>query len=368
MPTENTLPALSDICETCAFVTSHAQHVHFNHQNLRNFARSITTSPDHWLIANPHNLLALPLPLLATILLYFEVIDYSFWPTPPNSSSNNSSVRVATNPLRTATNPPQKWTIETPSGPLDGSIALLYLLIQNFQQNPNLDFSTFTDADFYHFFHPSSTISEIPLLAARAATLRETARILRDEFNNDFYAVVKTFTTDEQLFHFLITTFPSFRDQRTYTPNATSTAPTTTSTITKDTPANTTPQPRTIHFYKLAQLLTSDLLFVRHHLEHAPVDTSSLPGCADYKIPQTLRALDLISYDNELSKIIDSQQLIPANSPYEVEIRAATVSTIDFLHGELPQFSPIQINDFLFLASRDLKRKQPHHLTRNTNY
>lgn len=372
MPTKNTIstalspsatatfPALSEIRETCAFVTNHAQHVHLNHQNLKNFARSITTPPDHWLITNPHNLLALPLPLLVTILLYFEVIDYSFWPNPTTGSL-------------------QKWTVQTSSGPLDGSVALLYLLIQNFQHNPTLDFSTFSDADFYHFFHPANSItagnptSEIPLLAERSQTLRETSRILHEKLNNNFYAAIQNFTTDEQLFHFLITTFPSFRDQRTYAPKTTpQNAQTSTSGITA-TPAAagniaTPPTPKTIHFYKLAQLLTSDLLFVRHHLEDIPVDASNLPGCADYKIPQTLRTLNLISYDKELSALVDSQRLIPENSPYEVEIRAATVSAIAFLHNELPQFSPIQINDYLFLASRNLPKKQPYHLTRNTNY
>lgn len=340
--TKATFPSLSDIRETCAFVTNHAQHVHLNHQNLKNFARSITTPPDHWLITNPHNLLSLPLPLLATILLYFEVIDYSFWPNPTNSL-------------------PKKWTIQTPSGPLDGSVALLYLLIKNFEHNPALDFSTFSDADFYHFFHPANSItadnptSEIPLLTERSQTLRETSRILHEKLNNNFYAAIQNFTTDEQLFHFLITTFPSLRDQRTYTPQNLKTSA-------------TSDPVKTVHFYKLAQLLTSDLLFIRHHLENIPVDTSNLSGCADYKIPQTLRALDLISYDEILAKLIDSKQLLPENSPYEVEIRAATVSAITFLHDELPQFSPIQINDYLFLAFRNLPQKQPYHLTRNVNY
>lgn len=370
------LPALSDIRETCAFATSHAQHVHLNHQNLRSFARSITAPPDHWLITNPHNLLALPLPLLATILLYFEVIDYSFWPDPTTNSPLTTSQSSKTPTAKTSQSVP-KWTVKTPSSPLDGSVALLYLLIQNFQQNPTIDFSTFTDADFYHFFHPTknpneplddpakaiSPIPEIPLLTKRSQTLRETSRILQHQLNNNFYAAIKTFTTDKQLFHFLIATFPSFRDQRTYTPKST---PQNSQTSVNNT--TTTLPPKTIYFYKLAQLLTSDLLFVRHHLEHIPVNTSNLPGCADYKIPQTLRALDLISYDKELSALVDSRQLIPKNSPYEVEIRAATISAIAFLHDQLPQFSPIQINDYLFLTSRNLKRKQPYHLTRSTNY
>lgn len=351
------MPCLTNILTTCNFVTAHARHVHLNRKNLAAFAGTLTSPPEHWLTTNPHNLLSLPLPLLTTILLYFEVIDYSFWPSPTH----------------------KKWTVLTSHGPLDGSIALIYLLIINFQQNPALDFSTFSDADFYNFFQPiasnhsisrASTISpnrpapstsaKIPLLANRAQTLRETSRILRKQLNNDFYAAIKNFTTDEQLFHFLITTFPSFRDQRIYIP--------TPPTRTAKRPSRSTATPATIHFYKLAQLLTSDLLFVRHHLENIPVDTKNLPGCADYKIPQTLRALNLVSYDEKLTSLVDTQRLIPKNSPYEVELRAATISAIDVLHQLRPEFSPIQINDYLFLASRNLKKKPPYHLTRNTNY
>lgn len=335
-PHETTnLPTLSDIRDTCLFVAQHSQHVYLNYDNLTTFAETITAPPEHWLITNPHNLLSLPLPLLVTILLYFEVIDYSFWPDPAQQKPQA--------PITTPEFAPQKWTIQTPTGPLDGSVALLYLLITNFQQNPSLDFATFSNADFYNFFHSISTLGEIPLLAERSATLRETSHILDAKLNNNFYSSIKNFTSDEQLFHFLITTFPSLRDQRTYTSH-------------------------TIHFYKLAQLLTSDLLFVRSYLEHISVDTQNLPGCADYKIPQTLRTLNLISYDQELSAFVDTQQLLPENSPYEVEIRATTVAAINFLHQKLPQFSPIQINDYLFLAPRNLPKKQPYHLTRTTNY
>lgn len=363
-------PTLSDIRETCRFVTAHAKHAQLNSENLRNFAKTITTPPAHWLTTNPHDLLTLPLPLLSTILLYFEVIDYSFWPDPitsqtssPTQASEPTQISDSTSPQASNPQTPQKWTIKTPSGPLDGSVALLYLLIRHAKSH-SLDFDKFSDADFYTFFHPSGALGEISLLSERIKTLRETSRLLRTKLNNNFYAAIQSLSSDEQLFHFLITTFPSFRDQRTYSPQDLQTAPDSSAA----TPDEGKPASRTIHFYKLAQLLTSDLLFVRRHLENIPVDTKNLPGCADYKIPQTLRALNLITYDAELSKLVDARRLIPENSPYEIEIRAATVSAIAFLHNELPAFSPIQINDYLFLASRSLKKKQPYHLTRSVNY
>lgn len=337
-----TFPTLNDIRESCNFVTRHAQHVSLNPTALCDFAKTITTPPAHWLTTNPHQLLSLPLPLLTTILLFFEAIDYSFWPDPTLTSIESSTTKLPCNTTTKSTLLTQKWTVPSPSGPLDGSLALLYLFVSAATTSLP-DFSTFSDSDFHRFFHPAGTVGKIPLLSERSETLRETAAILRTRLNNNFYTSVQNFTTDEQLFYFLIRTFPSLRDQRTY-------------------------RHRPIHFYKLAQLLTSDLLFVRHHLEHAKVDTSHLPGCADYKIPQALRAIGLITYDDALSKLVDSRCLLPEGSPEEIEIRAATVSAIDFLHRELPHLTPIQINDYLFLASRNLSNQQPYHLTRNTNY
>lgn len=369
------VPTLSDIRKSCDFVTTHAKHVHLNSKNLSHFAKSIVSPPEHWLATNPHNLLSLPLPLLTTTLLYFEVIDYSFWPGPPATPcAPKPDLLTITQPPTLEPAPPaqksaQKWTIPSPDGPLDGSTALLYLLLTKArkhlaktQSHPTapFNFAEFSDVDFHHFFHPAGTIGKIPLLAERSQALRETSRILRNQLNNDFFAAIKIFTSDEQLFHFLITTFPSLRDQRTYPPVSKADRHTSTN--------KAACQPQTIHFYKLAQLLSSDLLFVRHHLEHIKVDAQNLPGCADYKIPQTLRALNLISYSPELSDLVDTKRLIPENSHLEVEIRAATISAISFLHHVRPDLSPIQINDHLFLNSRQLINPQPYHLTRTTNY
>ena len=46
---------------------------------------------------------------------------------------------------------------------------------------------------------------------------------------------------------------------------------------------------------------------IREKIEGIKVDYSNLIGCADYKIPQTLRALGIVEYNEELSNIIDSQ-------------------------------------------------------------
>ena len=56
--------------------------------------------------------------------------------------------------------------------------------------------------------------------------------------NGNFYKSIYKLTTDEDLFDFIITNFENFKDERTY-------------------------KGKTIYFYKLAQLLTSDILHIR---------------------------------------------------------------------------------------------------------
>ena len=101
--------------------------------------------------------------------------------------------------------------------------------------------------------------------------------------NGNFYLYIKDITIDSELFNIIITGFSSFKDERTY-------------------------NNENIKLYKLAQLLTSDILHIRQLKENIKVDYSNLIGCTDYKIPQVLRGLGLTAYSNELASIIDSKQ------------------------------------------------------------
>ena len=161
----------------------------------------------------------------------------------------------------------------------------------------------------------------------------------------NFYQYIKHITSDEELFKTIIKYFSCFKDERTY-------------------------NNQTIYFYKLAQLLTSDILHIREQKEKIEVDYSHLIGCSDYKIPQVLRGHGILIYDDELSKIVDNGIEIPINSPYEVEIRASMITVIDIINKKLGyKYSSIDINDYIFMKKEDKSLKlKPYHLTRCTNY
>ena len=240
---------------------------------------------DHWLSSSPFGLLELPVETIINFLLIYESIDFSFWGSP-------------------------KWSIETDSDKLDGSIALLYALLKYVKKSKTTDFSNVSQECFSNILKGNI---EISLLEERFKIIKEISNIVNEKMQGNFYQYIKHITSDAELFETIIKYFPSFKDERTY-------------------------NNQTIYFYKLAQLLTSDILHIREQKEKIEVDYTHLVGCADYKIPQILRRIGILNYDDELSKTVDNQIEIPTNSIYEVEIRANMLTVIDMINQKLNVF------------------------------
>lgn len=112
------------------------------------------------------------------------------------------------------------------------------------------------------------------------------------------------------MFKTIISNFSSFEDIRTY-------------------------DGKTIYFYKLVQLLTSDILHIIEIKERRDVNYSNLLGCADYKIPQIMQGFGILEYDAELSLILETKTQIEENSEYEVEIRASMIVVINYIYEQI---------------------------------
>ena len=147
---------------------------------------------------------------------------------------------------------------------------------------------------------------EIPLLQQRLANLREAGRILERDWGGDAVNLVRAAGgRGLRLAEQVVASFPSFRDEALY-------------------------QARTVRFWKRAQLLVSDL----HHAFGgagfgAFMDIHELTAFADYKLPQVLRALGILSYDRSLEEAVDGLHHLDAGSPGEVEIRAMTIRAVE---------------------------------------
>ena len=308
---------LEEIIKSCNYVSENSKYVKINENKLREFAESMEqVKTNHWLSFSPYNLLDLPIETIVNFLLVYESIDFSFWGNP-------------------------KWTIQADSVNEDGSIALLYAILRYVKEN-NTDFSEISKEEFAKILKGNV---EIPLFEERYKIIRNVSKIVNEKMKGNFYEYIKDITSDIELFDLIIRDFPSFKDERTY-------------------------NGKTIYFYKLAQLLTSDILHMRELKEGIKVDYSHLVGCSDYKIPQVMRGLGILEYNEELANIIDKKEEIKQNSIYEVEIRANMLIVIDLIKRKLnDRVCAIDINDYIWGQGKNKSiNLKPYHLTRTTNY
>ena len=285
---------LDKIVSTTQYVANNSINVKINEEKINEFVKSIKEIKlSHWLSYSPYNLLDLPIEMIINLLLVYESIDFSFWGNP-------------------------KWTIDTDNGKEDGSIALLYAILKYVKDNNSTDFSNITKDEFKKILKGNV---EIPLFEERYNIIKNVSKIANEKMNGNFYTFIKDITTDIELFEVIIKYFKNFKDERTY-------------------------NNKNVYFYKLAQLLTSDILHIRELKENIKVDYSHLVGCADYKIPQVMRGLGILEYNDKLASIIDTIKEKLENKFYSIDI-----------------------NDYIWTQGRnkslDLK---PYHLTRTINY
>lgn len=309
---------LEKIKSSCLYVMDNAKHVSINDEAMMQLTNKMKNiQMENWLSSSPFGLLNLPVEQIVNFLLVYEAILFSFWNSP-------------------------KWSVETPEGTLDGSTALLYALLKYTQNNKTADFSKISKKEFSTILKGNI---EIPLFKERWEIIKSVSQIVNDKMDGNFYEYIKHITKDDELFSLIIEFFPNFQDERIY-------------------------KGETIYIYKLAQLLTSDILHIREMKEGISVSYQNLVGCADYKIPQVLRAMGILIYDKELSNRVDNHIEIKKGSTYEVEIRAGMLTVICKIEKLLmSQYNCIDINDYLYLQknNQDLNFK-PYHLTRCTNY
>lgn len=310
---------LEKIVETSKYVVKYSEAVKIDEDKISEFANELKQGirPRHYLSTSPYSLLDLPIGTIINLLLIYESIDFSFWGNP-------------------------KWIIHTPEGDRDGSAALLYALLQYTKRANQVDFSNFSYKEVSNILKSEVPI---PLLEERCQILKNISQVVKEKMNGNFYNYTKDITVDTELFDIIIKYFPNFEDKRTY-------------------------KGKTIYFYKLAQLLVSDILHIRELKEGIKVNYSHLVGCADYKIPQIMRAMGILKYSKGLEEIIDTKKELDQNSIYEVEIRASVIVAIEKIRKRLEnKIMAIDINDYIWLKSQKIKSNlKPYHLTRNTNY
>ena len=290
---------LNKIKESSKYVSDNSKYVKINYEKIDEIIEGGEFNAiRYWLDTNPFNILDMNYrDIVNFLLLYHTIGDYCFWGDP-------------------------KWEIDTEVGKLDGSYAIMYILINRFRNNNDMNMSYEDFADML------KGNVEIPLLKERYNCIVEMNKYL-DSIGKDFYDEIKDLKVDIDLLDYVVSTFSYFKDETNY--NGVN-----------------------VYFYKRAQLLVSDVLHVRKMLENIEVDYSNLMGCADYKIPQVMNALGMLEYEYDLEYKLARKEELEEDSIEEIEIRANDLVVIDYIYEKLNrEVCRMDINDYIWLLGQD---------------
>lgn len=318
---------MSKVLESTNFVTERAKHVKIKRSKINEFCKDFDHSHvGHWISEAPYDFTNLNDKEKLHFLLVFNSISFCYWGDP-------------------------KWTVEYQGERFDGSWGMITALgraIENKIPVLNMKYlASISDKDFEKI---TKANVKIPLFEDRLEIIREVGYVMTKKFEGDFSKLIDKAEGDAmKLLNLILLNFPSFSDSSTY-------------------------KGKTVYFYKRAQLLVSDIYQMFRGKSYGNLkNISQLTACADYKIPQVLRKLRILSYSKELAEKVDKKINILKGSEEEIEIRASTIWANELIKRKLkeriPHIDSIHINDHLWLLGQiKLPDDKPYHLTRTTSY
>jgi hypothetical protein len=129
-----------------------------------------------------------------------------------------------------------------------------------------------------------------------------------------------------------------------------------------------------IKFYKLTQLGFWQIYSGLGAAGGFPLeDPQKMTAFADYIVPVALRLMGMTSYSPALEKAINTYQMIPRDSPQEIEIRAHCLYATALLTDEINKLRPP--DQQIIIPQIDARlwthfhtTSWPHHLTRTIMY
>lgn len=185
---------------------------------------------------------------------------------------------------------------------------------------------------------------ELQLLPQRHEALKQNFAILKEKYGGQAANLVKGANGDVNNLVFQITgEFASFNDKAVY-------------------------EDREVYFWKRAQIFANDIHFALNGRGLGRFDNmGDLTIFADYKLPQLLLEERVLTYNDELLQKLKNEEILPASSPEEVEIRAHTIHASELLAGELQklgrEITSQQLDWILWNLSQNVEFQMPHHRT-----
>lgn len=238
---------------------------------------------------------------------------------------------------------------------------------------------------------------EIPDIDVRCKLLNELGKGLLEKHDGSALGMIaKASKSADALVEIIMDSFPGFRDfvngSGSSDPSAWDAAKHSDSSI---------------HFYKRAQIAVADIwAALGRNQSCTPVPSSMLTCCQfkdmasittfpDYRVPQILRHVNVMKYDDDLVRKVDNQLEFEKGCHDEISIRAATVVAVDDLVSRVKEqlgtiasnavgdssktdlqilandVSAVTLDWYLWQQGEKLDRQgllEPHHRVRTTFY
>jgi Potential Queuosine, Q, salvage protein family len=195
---------------------------------------------------------------------------------------------------------------------------------------------------------------EMPMLDEKLEVLRQVGKVLAEKYGGRFHRLVhscspRLYDNGNGLIERLVKEFPRFNDASLLDGHE-------------------------IKFYKLVQLGIWMLYATLNRTGKFRVDDiGKMTAFADYIVPVALRLHGITSYSPELESSIQSHELIPRDSRWEIEIRAHCIYATALLTEEINKLRPPdrqvlipQIDARFWVPFHTTS--WPHHLTRTIMY
>ncbi len=322
------------VLQSTSPVVDTARFVRINHEKVAEAAdqlRRLDTLPPEWSGLHPVGRDAAE---TANLVLVLDALNFCFWTVPA--------------PGR------RRWSVTYGDTTYDGYWALAAALRRAVERGVPLADAEFlavlTEAEITDILTGDPGSDPILLLHARLEHLREVGQALLRRWNGSFLmALDQSGGSAATLIEMVLHSMPSFRDVVRQRGQA-------------------------VRFYKRAQILVADLYGAFHGQGPGAFhDMETLTAFADYKVPQVLRHFGILEYVPELEEQLSKYQLIATGSDEEIEIRAATIWSVEYLRQALLErgtsLASYEIDWRLWELGQDMPGDvQPYHRTLTVFY
>ncbi|MCA9256479.1 MAG: hypothetical protein KDA33_12615 [Phycisphaerales bacterium] len=313
------------VLDSTRSVMDRAKHVSIDEKAISRWARE--TPDKSWTSSDRTLLRELPgdKSQVANLVLLISSLNFCFW---------------SENPIE------MRWRGET----YRGFVAMLASLILNAKHDLRWADPTFwRDMPEKELRQTLSGGGDLLLMDERVRIVRDTGTALLDRFDGAFVNAIESVNHRAwPLAVLLMTNFDGFRDVSSY-------------------------QNTAVYFLKRAQICALDLHFAWAARDFGRLDQlEALTAFADYRIPQALRHLGLLTLSDSLAARIDAREEIDRDSDEEIELRAASIQAVDCMSRELiragRRAQPWEVDCWLWEISHADDVTVQHHRTRTTFY